>query len=149
MHVLQWLTTFPFVGKVEEVIKRKPLIFLIISLVYVVGSGLLRWRIHPPVWALAYVVGGVLGVYFLDIAEVFFHVTPSPFRTIVFQALFVLVSFFVVTSSGSLLATGLVLSMYLTMLLLKVGEWKVTGNAQRPIFIAAVIIFLLETALFI
>jgi hypothetical protein len=129
--------------KIEELIKRKPPIFLIVSLAYLAGVGFLKWQIHPPIWALAYLGGGLLGVYFLDIAEVFFSLTPSPFRTITFQALFVLVSFFVITSSGSLLATGLVLSMYLTMLLRMSFEWK------KPVVLAGIIIFLLETALFI
>ncbi|MBI3577283.1 hypothetical protein HY086_04560 [Candidatus Gottesmanbacteria bacterium] len=164
MNVLQSLTAYPFVQKVEELIKRKPTIFLIVSLTYLVAIGLFKWQIHPPFLGLAYLAGGLLGVYFLDIAEVFFSLTPSPFRTITFQALFVLVSIFVVTSSGSFLATGLVLTMYLTMLLWQVGEWKVSGNLsgwyraiaapvpvpiQRSILIAAVVIFLLETALFI
>lgn len=129
--------------KVKELIKRKPPIFLVISLAYLIGVGLLKWQIQPPVWALAYLGGGLLGVYFLDIAEVFFNLTPSPFRTVVFQALFVLVSFFVVTSSGSFLATGLVLSIYLTMLLRLVFEWK------KPVVLIGITIFLLETALFI
>ncbi len=129
--------------KIRELIKRKPAIFVIISLAYLVGVGLIKWRIHPPLLALAYLGGGLLGVYFLDIAEVFFNLTPSPFRTITFQALFVLVSMFVVTSSGSLLATGLVLSMYLTMLLRMGFEWK------KPIVLVGIVIFLLETVMFI
>ncbi len=129
--------------KIRELIKRKPPLFLIVSLGYLFGVGLLKWQIAPSVWALAYLGGGLLGVYFLDLAEVFFNLVPSPFRTIAFQALFVLVSFFVVTSSGSFLATGLVLSIYLTMLLRLSFEWK------KPVFLIGMAIFLLETVMFI
>ncbi len=137
------LAAYPFVKKVQEIIKRKPLIFLVISLAYLIGAGLLKWQIRPPVWAAAYLGGGLLGVYFLDIAEVFFNLAPSPFRTVTFQALFVVVSLFVVTSSGSLLATGLVLSIYLTMILRQIFEWK------KPAVLVMIAIFLLETVLFI
>lgn len=136
-------SNFELVSKIQTIIQRKPAIFLIISVAYLVGAGLLKWQIQPPIWALAYLAGGLLGVYFLDIAEVFFNLQPSPFRTIVFQALFILVSFFVVTSSGSLLAIGLVLSVYLTILLRQFFEWK------KPAVLAMIAIFLLETALFI
>lgn len=129
--------------KIRELIKRKPPLFVVISVAYLVSVGFLKWQIQPPVWALAYLGGGMLGVYFLDIAEVFFNLVPSPFRTIAFQGLFVLVSFFVVTSSGSFLATGLVLSIYLTMLLRLSFEWK------KPIVLVGIAIFLLETLLFV
>ena len=129
--------------RIREIVKRKPAIFLIISLVYLVGVGLLKWQIQPPVWALSYLFGGLLGVYFLDIAEVFFSLTPSPFRTMTFQVLFVLVSIFIVSSSGSFLATGLVLSMYLTMLL------RLTPQLRQPMPLVLLGIFLLETVLFI
>lgn len=129
--------------KVREIVQRKPLLFLIISFVYLVGVGFLKWQIRPPVWALSYLVGGLLGVYFLDIAEVFFNLTPSPFRTMTFQALFVLVSFFVVTSSGSLLASGLVLSIYLTLILRQIFDWK------KPVVLTGIAIFLLESVFFI
>ena len=61
----------------------------------------------------------------------FFHLSPSPFRSIVFAAAFVVVSLFVVTSSGSMLASGLVLSLYLSLILWQVGEWHVRGNLNE------------------
>ncbi len=105
-----------------------------------------------------------MGIYLLDIAEVFFHLVPSPFRSVVFAAAFVAMSFFVVTSSDSTLASGLVLSLYLTMILWQVGEWQIQGNvatwyrmiagavsiqAQRWILIGFVVLFFVETFIFI
>lgn len=150
--------------KVKEIIRKKPLLFLILSLAYLFSVGFLKWAFTPPLAGLWFVVGGVVGIYFLDIADVFFHLSPSPFRSIVFAAAFVVVSLFVVTSSGSMLASGLVLSLYVTLLLWQLGEWHVRGNlnewyrmiagpvpvgVQRWGVVLFVVILLMETYLFI
>lgn len=150
--------------KVGEIIRKKPLVFLVVSVVYALGVGVLKWKLTPPRVAFFYLLGGLVGVYFLDCAEAFFRLKPSPFRSVVFMALFSMVSFFVVTSSGSLFATGLVLSLYLSLLLWQIGEWRVMGslhswyrmvagpvtvNTQRWLLIAFVGIFFVETYLFI
>ncbi len=151
-------------NKIFEIIRKKPTLFILISVAYLLVVGLLKWRFKPPVESLVYLGGGFLGVYFLDFAEAFFNLTPSPFRTILFAGLFTAVSFFVVTSSGSLLATGLVLSLYLTIVLWLVGEWRVAGSlnswyrmvagsvspqVQRWVLVAFVALFLLETYMFV
>lgn len=151
-------------NKLLAIINRKPLVFIIASLVYLVLVGFLKWAFTPPLAGLWFMAGALLGIYFLDAAEAFFHLTPSPFRSIVFAGGFVLVSFFVVTSSGSLLASGLVLSLYLTMILWQIGEWRVAGNldswyrmiaggvdqqVQRWVMVLFVVLFLAETYLFI
>lgn len=150
--------------KVREIIRKKPALFIIISLIYLIAVGLVKWQIHPPVWALTYLAGGLVGIYFMDAAEEFFRLTPSPFRSIVFGAMFVAVSLFVVTSSGSFLASGLVLSLYLSMILWQIGEWRLTGNlnswyrmvtvpvsvrTQLQITALFILLFLVETFLFI
>lgn len=150
--------------QLREVVRRKPLFFVVISLGYLVLTGFVKWSIHPPVVAAFYLAGGVLGIYFLDVAEIFFKLNPSPFRSVIFQWLFVATGFFVVTSSGSLLASGLVLSLYLTMILWQVGEWKLSGNLsswyrlvtgvasaglQRGMLVAFIVMFVIETFLFI
>ena len=112
----------------KQIIARKPLLFLVISLGYVVLLGFIKWFIHPPLGAVWFLVGGVIGVYLLDAAEVFFAVNPSPFRSIVFAGAFVVLSLFVVTSADSMLADGLVLTLFLTMFLWQIGEWQITGN---------------------
>lgn len=112
----------------KQIISRKPLLFLFISLGYLGLLGFTKWYIHPPIGALWFILGGGIGVYALDAAEVFFAITPSPFRTIVFAGAFILLSLFIVTSANSMLADGLVLTLYLTMLLWQIGEWQLTGN---------------------
>ncbi len=146
------------------VIARKPPLFLIISLVYLALTAFLKWGMPPLTDAIYFAIGGVLGIFFLDIAEVFFNLTPSPFRTIVFVAGFAVVSFFIVSSSDSQLAKGLVLSLYLTLLLWQLGEWQVRGNLaswyamvagevavsmQQWVLIGFLVLFLVETYLFV
>lgn len=151
-------------GKVLAIIRRKPPLFLIVSLGYLVLVGLLKWHLTPPIGALWFLLGGVVGVYFLDAAEVFFALSPSPFRSIVFAGTFVVVSLFVATSSGSLLAQGLVFSLYLTLILWQVGQWQYGGNlddwyrmiatpvtrmVERWGLIIFILIFVVETLLFL
>lgn len=112
----------------KQIISRKPLFYLVISLGYLGLLGFAKWFIHPPLAAVWFILGGVIGVYMLDAAEVFVAITPSPFRSIVFAGAFVVLSLFIVTSSNSMLADGLVLSLYLTMLLWQLGEWQIAGN---------------------
>lgn len=151
-------------SKIIEIINKKPLVFLFFSFIYLFAVGFLKWRMAPTIETLWFVIGGAIGIYFLDGAEVFFRLSPSPFRSIVFSAVFVIVSLFVVSSSGSTLASGLVLSLFITLILWQVGEWRVRGNLnewyrmvagpvsatmQRWGMVLFVAIFLLETYLFI
>ncbi len=150
--------------KVKELILRKPIIFLLVAGVYLLLVDLLKWGIHLTADTAWFIAGGVIGIYFLDAAELFFRLTPSPFRSIVFTTLFTMVSFFIVTSSRSALASGLVLSLYLQMVLWQVGEWRVAGNlntwyrmvatpvsfkTQGVILMTFSALFFLETYLFI
>lgn len=142
---------------------RKPLLFILIPLAYIVLVGLLKWRFRPPIESLMFLLGGAIGIYFLDAAEAFFKLTPSPFRTVLFMGLFAVVSFFVVTSANSLIASGLVLSLYLTMLLWQTGEWRAAGNlnswyqntspapllTQKYLVWGFAVFFLVETFLFV
>lgn len=150
--------------KVQAIIKRKPFLFVILSLLYLLVLGFLKWQINPTLDSLYYLIGGVIGIYFLDIAEEFFAVSPSPFRSTVFAALFILVSFFIVSSSGSMIATGLVLSLYLTLVLWQLGEWQINGNLNswyrmiaNPVSVSVqkwlvaifILIFIIESAVFL
>lgn len=150
--------------KVLEIIRKKPLVFLAVSVAYALGLGVLKWGIAWPPQAFLYLGGTVLGVYFLDAAEVFFHLTPSPFRSVVFTTAFTVVSFFIVTSSGSFVASGLVLSLYLSLILWQIGELQISGNLnswyrmvagqvslsiQRWILFVFIAFFILETFIFI
>lgn len=160
--VLRWYTKR--VNKFFLVVARKPPLFLIISLLFLALTAFLRWGIALSTDAVYFAVGGALGIFFLDIAEVFFSLSPSPFRSVVFAAGFAIVSFFVVSSSDSLLGKGLVLSLYLTLLLWQLGEWQLRGNleswyrmvagsvsvqVQQWLLIGFVVLFLVETYLFV
>lgn len=149
---------------VKAVLRQKPRIFVYISLVYLLIIVLAKWVLHPSLDALWFFLGGAIGVYFLDAAEIFFALNPSPFRSVVFGALFAAVAFFVVTSSTGTIGSGLVLSLYLQILLWQIGEWKVNGNvnswyrmvagpvppsSQRLILIVSAVVFLAETLIFI
>jgi hypothetical protein len=150
--------------KVKEILLRKPSIFLVTSIVYLLLVALLKWWIHPTISTAFFLAGGVFGIYFLDTAEVIFSVHPSPFRTIVFVVLFGLVSFFVITSSGSMVAIGLVLSIFLTIHLWQIGElslmknlnsWyrmiadPVSPSVQKIMLSVTAILFFVETVIFV
>lgn len=150
--------------KILEIIRKKPLLFLIVSVGFSLGVGILKWKIAWPLQALLFFGGSLLGVYFLDGAEVFFNLKPSPFRSVVFVGAFSIVSFFMITSSGSLVGSGLVLSLYLSLILWQIGELQLTGNlnnwyrlvagpvnlkTQRWILFVFIAFFVLETYLFI
>ncbi len=147
-----------------EIIKKKPVLFLAVSVGYALGVGVLKWNITWPPQAFLYFGGSVLGVYFLDTAEVFFNLKPSPFRSVVFTTAFTIVSFFIVTSSGSFVGSGLVLSLFLSLLLWQIGELQISGNlnswyrmvagpvsliVQRWILFVFIVFFVIETYLFI
>lgn len=112
----------------RQIVRRKPIIFVIYSLVYLVFVGLGIWLVSPSWDSVWFVGGGLVGIYLLDIAEIFFALSPSPFRSIVFLALFVVVGFFVVSSGGSAFASGLVLSLYLQLLFWQIGQWRLQGS---------------------
>jgi len=150
--------------KIKEIIRRKPTFFIVTSLLYLLSVAALKWNIHPAVDTILFMLGGILGIFFLDIAEVFFNLNPSPFRGMLFFAAFIAVCFFIVTSSGSALAGGLVLSLYLTMLLWQIGQWRLQGDlsswytmiavpvnrlTQRRVLIGLGVLFVLITFLFI
>ncbi len=149
---------------VRQIIRKKPVEFLFASLVYVLIASLIKWGIHPKLDTAWFILGGVIGIYFLDMAEVFFNLHPSPFRSILFMALYTVVSFFVSSSSSVFLARGLVLSLFLQLLLWQVGEWRLTGSTaswyrlvtgvvptrtQGWILSGFVALFIIETYLFI
>ena len=150
--------------KILDIFQRKPPVLVLVGLIYLLAAGFLKWRLHPPVDALYFVGGGFLGIYFLDAAEIFFHLTPSPFRSIVFVGLYTIVSLFVVTSSSSFIARGLVLMVHLMLFLLQLFEWQKAGNlsswyqmvvgtvstrTQELLLAAFGLVFFAETYLFV
>lgn len=150
--------------KILAIVRRKNRFFLNVSLIYIALLVILKWNIHPVLNVLWFATGGVIGIFFLDIADEFVHLQPSPFKSILFSAGLVVVAIFVVTSSGSLLASGLVLTIYLTLLLRQIGEWRkyhtlsqwyqmlaspVSEKVQYQILNVFVVLFFVVTYLFI
>jgi len=137
---------------------------LLVSLIYLLLTGFSKWTTHPDFGSITFLIGGLIGVYFLDIADVFAALNPSPFRSIVFVTGLIIISFFIVTSSGSMLASGLVLSLFLSILLWQIGEWRLQKNLndwyrmisgpvpaeiQQWILWGCAAFFLIETIVFI
>lgn len=150
--------------KVRNIIKKKPLLFLVTSAAYLVIVSLFKWGIHPTLDTAWFIIGGFIGIYFLDVAEDFFDLRSSPFRSVLFMGVYAIVSFFITTSSSIALARGLVLSLFLQLLLWQVGEWRLTGSdaswyrlvadavpkrTQEWILFGFVVLFIIETYLFI
>lgn len=121
----------PILLETLAILKRKPRMYLVSSALYLATVILIKWNIHPDWSILWFVLGSGVGVYFLDFAEHFFKLNPSPFRSVVFQALFLVVAFFIITSAGSFHTSGLVLNFYLQLVLLEVGEWQLTGSLHN------------------
>lgn len=149
---------------INAIIRQKPRIFIYVTLVYFLSVGIIKWITQPSLEAVWFFLGGAIGLFFLDAAEVFFALQPSPFRSVVFGALFAVVAFFVVTSSTGTIGSGLVLSIFLQMLLWQIGEWRMKGNTdswyrmvagivpvatQRSILIISAVLFFVETFIFI
>ncbi len=150
--------------RILQIIQKKSSTEALISLVFFLIVGFAKWRLAPSIPTLLFFAGGVLGIYFLELAEEFFRLSPSPFRSIVFVAGFVLVSLFVITSTASSTGMGLVLSIYLTLILWQIREWRTSGNLnqwyimlssplsfdmQRIVLAGLVILFFVETFLFL
>ena len=150
--------------KLRAIIRSKPRWIVLVIFSYILVLGILKWRLKPDISTVFYLFGGLFGVYFMDLADMVFDIKPSPFRSIIFVVSFGIVSFFVVTSSGSMFATGLVLSLYFTLLLLQAEEWHEYKNlnawftlgmsqppvkVQRWIVLGIALFLVLETLLFI
>ena len=150
--------------KIKAILKAKPRWVVLLIFSYILILGVLRWRLTPDITTVYYLVGGLVGVYFMDFADVVFDIHPSPFRSIIFILLFGVVSFFIVTSSGSMFAIGLVLSLYFTLFLLQAEEWQESKNLnawyalvkdvpsikiQQAVVLGTALLLVAETLIFI
>ena len=117
--------------KFKQILASKPRWVVLLIFAYIVILGLLKWRLKPDISTILYLLGGLFGVYFLDVADVIFDTKPSPFQSIIFMILFGIVSFFVVTSSGSMFAAGLVLAIYFSLLLMQAEDWQEYRNLDK------------------
>lgn len=70
-------------------------------------------------WLLFFGVGGILGTYISKIEEVVsvkLETNPHIFHTFLFQVVFAVLTFYVLTSTGSAMASGVSLFAYLQLL---------------------------------
>lgn len=110
-------------------ILAKPPLLVILPLVYGVALLFGRWGLAPTIASLLFLFGIIAGIFAIDICETVMDVSPpSPFRSMAFWLALSVVSIFVITSNGSVLGAGMVLSLQFMMLLLHVGEWNVRGH---------------------
>lgn len=101
---------------------------LLITSIYLLVLILWHWGLQPNLGMVFFVAGGLLGIYFLDLADALFALSPSPFKNVLFQVIFVPFTLFVLTSSGSLFGTGLVLSIFLSMIYSQWLTYRQNGN---------------------
>ncbi len=87
-----------------------------------------HWRLTPDLGIILYWVGALLGLHLLEFLETAVKMTPSPFRSILSQAIITILTIFVLTSSSNPLGKGLVLLLNLRYLWLQQQEMKEKGN---------------------
>lgn len=101
---------------------------LIITLTYFLFLIFWHWGLQPSLGIIFFLAGGLAGIYFLDLADALFALSPSPFKNVLFQSIFVPFTLFVLTSSGSLFGAGLVLSIFLGMIYSQWLTYRQNGN---------------------
>ena len=153
-----------YIAIVKKAISEKEFIYVLLLLIYGLLVYIFKWGFIFRLSTLTFFVGIVIGIYFLDIAEEVFNIRPSPFRSIVFCGAFVFTAIFILTSSGSYLASGLVLSVFITLIIWMINDFKYAGNLdswyqmisgqvskniQYYIMIGFVALFFVSTYLFI
>lgn len=108
---------------INNILKKPPLFVLFpIGVLFVLL--LLKWQLSFPFESLWFFIGGVIGIYILDIAEVLFDVHPSPFRSVFFMLALSIVTFYMVSSTREFLATGMCLLVLLEVLILYIIQWR-------------------------
>jgi hypothetical protein len=145
-----------FIG-IKQRLLAKPPFLVIIPTVYFLILIFIKWKLALPIDALWFFVGAMLGIFLLDIAEVYSNVNPSPFRSILFCGALLVLGFYIVTSTNEAIAKGLILSLLLTLVLYQYGEWLVKKNLDTwyALFIGSVpeivekIVLVIFTVLFV
>lgn len=105
-------------------ILKKPPFFVIVPIVYFFVMLFFKWQFQLPFEALWFFIGGILGIFLLDIVEEFFQLKPSPFRTVLFWIVLFILTIYLVSSTNEYIAKGISLSLLLTLSLLYVDHWR-------------------------
>jgi hypothetical protein len=141
-----------------------------ISFFYVLATMLFHWLLTFDWGVLFYILGAAIGLHLFELTEQFIlaknPATPqqpvaSPLRRNSVQLLLVVVSIFVLSSTGSTIGAGLVLLMNLRLLDLQYTQFQKTGalsgwfpegtpkTTQTWYLYGMAMLFIVETLLFV
>lgn len=123
MHAF-WVT-------IRTIIAKKSAYILLLTIGYLAVLAAMKWGMHINVAMLWFLMGGIVGIYLFDAAEVVFAVQPSPFRSIVFVLAFFVVALFALSSSVNMFGKGMIMTLLFTIVLWQSGELKATGTLDR------------------
>ncbi len=131
------------------------------AIIYFGVTTILKWGLAPQLQILLYLTGAVIGLYLLDILEKLFKTPITVLKTVYTQAILTVATVFVLTSSGSLLGSGVVLFINMRYWYLQYRQWVETKSlaswftavpqqaTQRNYLYAVGIVFGIETLLFV
>lgn len=102
--------------RIKNIVLSKSRNIIGYTLIYIIFIYIARWRLTFNFDGLLILAGAVVGIFILDIAEDVVRTNPSPFRSVLFYAAFLPVCLFIVSSSNSAAAAGLVLALHITMI---------------------------------
>lgn len=109
----------------------------ITSIVFLIIISVVRLRFDTSF--LFFWIGGLLGTEFLPLAEnIFQHdlkLSKPVFHTLIFQAILAVLSFYVLSSSGSLFGIGFVMVMNLQLLKDEIFELRSAGKLSPGWFL--------------
>ena len=97
------------------------------SVIYALGLSLVKWRLQFAFDTVYFLGGSIIGMLLLDTIEAFLGGKQSVFRTIFFESILAIAGFFVITSSGSLVGSGVMLAFFLRFVIEQVTEFQVAG----------------------
>lgn len=112
-----------WLGLIEKVLKKSP-IFVIVPIVIFFSLLLFKWQLQLPFDALWFFIGGIVGLYVIDVVEELFQLNPSPFRTIVFSIILFVLTFYIITSTLEFFAKGISLSLLLSLCMHYVNDLR-------------------------
>ena len=140
-------------------IKYPPLISGVAAVIYAVGMIFLKWGgiVSDAVFLI---IGIFVGLVLLDVVDMLFPSARPLLHGMVGVVTISIASFFVVTSSGSIMGSGVVLSLLLRVVSEQIHEYVATGQImswftsqqsvglQQGAMVTSVFIFLLFSYVF-
>ncbi|HCM38085.1 MAG: hypothetical protein UV61_C0009G0055 [Candidatus Gottesmanbacteria bacterium GW2011_GWB1_43_11] len=122
-----------------------------------------HWRLSPNVNTILYLVGGVIGLYLLQIVEGVLKTSPQLLRFIPTQIIVTVLTLFVLTSSTNRLGQGLLLGLnlrlfhwqFLAFQTGSLGDWfrglssQLTLPQQKNYLLVLLVLMILEGLIFV